>query len=141
DGMTRELLERLLDLPLAPPPDGGEALLLERLGLLALAGAAPAVALALGWARPSTPESPAWPDLRSREVAPGALHSVLILTAGEIIRRRAARGPLAVVLDDAHFADEILLGALEVATLAEAKAPIWICAFARPVFTADHPAW
>ncbi|MFO0757858.1 MAG: protein kinase [Byssovorax sp.] len=136
---VRELLGRLLDLPPTAPPDGGEALLVERLG--PHSSAAPAVALAIGWARSSGPEAPAWPDVRAQEAAPGALRSMLTLALGEVLRARAARRPLAVVLDDAHLAGEVLLGALEVATLAEAGAPIWIGVFARPSFAEDHAAW
>src|SRR5262249_40606771 len=48
---------------------------------------------------------------------------------------------LCVVLDDAHFADAAALDALEYAALAEAQAPIWICAFARPTFERTRRSW
>ena len=54
--------------------------------------------------------------------------------AGEAIRARARRRPLCVVLDDAQFADDTALDALEYAALAEAGAPLFICALGRPSF-------
>ncbi len=141
DRTLRELLERLLDLPAAPPPEGAEELLRERLDSIALGEMMPTVALALGWVLTSAGDAPMGPGLRTMEAAPGALRSALILATGEALRRQAARRPLALVLDDAHLADEVMLGALEYATLAEAGAPLWICAFGRPGFKTDHPAW
>ncbi len=141
DRTLRELLERLLDLPAAPPPEGAEELLRDRLDSIALVEMMPTVALALGWVLTSARTAPMGPGLRTMEAAPGALRSALILATGEALRRQAARRPLALVLDDAHLADELLLGALEYATLAEAGAPLWICALGRPGFKVDHPAW
>src|SRR5262249_39694757 len=57
------------------------------------------------------------------------------------LRRRAARRPLFVVLDDAHFASDVLLSALEYAALAESSMPIWICALGRPTFEQQCPSW
>ena len=45
---------------------------------------------------------------------------------GESLRERARAGPLAVLIDEAHFADDALLDALEVATLGGASAPLWV---------------
>jgi tetratricopeptide (TPR) repeat protein len=45
---------------------------------------------------------------------------------GEALRERARAGPLAVLIDDAHFADEALLDSLEEATRDGAGAPLWV---------------
>lgn len=86
----------------------------------------PAVALGLHLLGPDAPE------LRELLAAPGALRSFSLRALGELLRARAGRAPLCVVLDDAHLADDIALDALEYAALAETRAPIWICALSRP---------
>src|SRR5262249_33746388 len=73
--------------------------------------------------------------------APGALRSALTVAAGSALRRRAAKRPLFVVLDDAHWASDVLLSALEYAALAEGGAPIWICALGRGTFESASPSW
>lgn len=143
DPTVRELLQHALDLPPGPPADGGRALLASRLGA-ERAELVPAVALALGWADGDTsPEGAragaAWPDLRALTAAPGALRAAVSVAAGGALRRRAVRGPVLVVLDDAHLADDAALSALEYAALAEARAPLWICALARPSFEQARP--
>ena len=127
DRTLRELLQRALGLPAARPTDdgiGAKDLEIE-----------PAVALALGWLSADAPE------LKALRTAPGALRSALTAAAGEALRRRARRGPLFVVLDDAHLAEVPTLAALEYAALAEAGAPLWICALGRPSFTEAQPTW
>ena len=79
--------------------------------------------------------------LRTLEAAPGALRSALTAATAAALRGRAAGRPLVILLDDAHRADESALAALEYAALAEAGAPIWICAMGRPVFAEEHPSW
>ncbi len=104
----------------------------------------PAVALALGWVTPGTsgaPDSAMQPELRALRAAPGALRSALTVAAGEALRRRAAKRPLFVVLDDAHFASDVVLAALEYAALAESGAPLWVCALGRPSFEQQYPSW
>jgi tetratricopeptide (TPR) repeat protein len=150
DHTLSELLRRALALPAAPPPDGGADLLRERLG--AGAELAPAVALALGWvttaAEPVSTPAPETPSrsslaaaLRALSAAPGALRAGLTVATGDALRRRAAARPLFVVLDDAHYASDVVLSALEYAALAEGGAPIWICALGRPAFAEAQPAW
>jgi tetratricopeptide (TPR) repeat protein/tRNA A-37 threonylcarbamoyl transferase component Bud32 len=141
DQTMRELLGRVLDLPPAMPEGGGHALLQERLGPAGQADMLPAVALALGWAEPESSGASMGPGLRSLDAAPGVLRAALTLATGEALRRRAAKKPLVLLLDDAHFADEVLLGALEHAALAEARGRLWICALGRPSFADDHPTW
>lgn len=135
DQIVREILRQALDLPLASPLDGGQALLLRRLGRAKGADLWRSVALSMGWISEDATE------LRALEAAPGALRSALTVAAGEALRRRAARSPLFVVLDDAHFADDVALSALEYAALAEAGAPLWICALGRPTFEQPRPSW
>ena len=129
-----ELLRRLLKLPAEAPEDGGHALLAERLGgsgeqLWA------AAAFVLGWIDPEHP------DVRRLSAAPSALRLAASRAAGEALRRSAERKPVAVVLDDAHLADDALLDALEYATLKEARARIWACVLPLPNFARARPAW
>ena len=127
DHTLRELLQRALGLPAARPTEdstGAPTLEIE-----------PALALALGWLSADAPQ------LRPLRTAPGALRSALTAAAGEALRQRAARGPLFVVLDDAQFAEGSALAALEYAALAEAGAPLWICALGWPTFEAAYPTW
>jgi tetratricopeptide (TPR) repeat protein len=133
DPTLRALLCQALSLPTATPPDGGRALLSAQLGERGPELWAN-VALALDWVAPESTE------LRARAAAPLALRSAMIVAVSEALRR-AARGPLLVILDDAHLVDDVTLAALEHAALAEAGAPIWICALGRPSFEARHPAW
>jgi hypothetical protein len=93
----------------------------------------PAVALSLGWLTPDAPE------VRQLAAAPGGLRTAAMIAAGEALRRRAAAGPVFLVLDDAHLADAAALDAIEYAALAEASAPLWIAAFARPAFARARP--
>ena len=161
DHTLMELLRRGLDLPDRPPPDSGRGLLGARLG--PSGDLAPAVALALGWVSAAPPSTSGAPPgraglrpepragdtedeamlsaLRMLGAAPGALRSALTVAAGDALRRRAATRPLFVVLDDAHFASDVVLSALEYAAIAEERAPIWICALARPSFADEHPSW
>ncbi len=141
DQTMRELLTRALDLPPELPEGGGLDLLRARLGPAAPADALPAVALALGWAEKESTGASMGPGLRSLDAAPGVLRAALTLATGEALRRRAAQRPLVLLLDDAHFADEVLLGALEHAALAEARARLWVGLLARPSFADDHLTW
>ncbi|HVQ24028.1 MAG TPA: hypothetical protein VMV01_02575, partial [Planctomycetota bacterium] len=51
---------------------------------------------------------------------------------GLLLRSLAEDQPLAVLVDNGHYADESSLDAFELATLAEASAPLWIVIAARP---------
>ena len=119
-----ELLRRALELPMSPPAD------LKQLG-----EAWAAIAHALGWIDADHPE------VRRLAAAPGALRLATSRAAGEALRRRAAETPVALLLDDAHLADDATLDALEYATLEDAKARVWICVLARPGFTNSRPSW
>jgi len=57
----------------------------------------------------------------------------------EGLRRRAHDVPLVLLVDDGHLADPTSLDALEVATLAGTRAPLWVCVAARPALLALRP--
>jgi serine/threonine protein kinase/tetratricopeptide (TPR) repeat protein len=129
-----ELLRRLLDLPVEVPERGGKPLLLSLLGDAGenvWAGAAHA----LGWIDADHPE------VRRLASAPGALRLAAARAAGEALRRGAEQKPIALLLDDAHLADEATLDALEYATLKDVPARVWVCVLARPSFAGGRPSW
>ncbi|WP_437589570.1 serine/threonine-protein kinase [Sorangium sp. So ce1000] len=141
DRVVREILQRALSLPSSPPADGGSALLRRRFSGAQQARLGAAVALALGWISDDPLAEERYPELRALSAAPGALRAALAVAAGEALRRRSRRTPLFVVLDDAHVADDAALAALEYAALAEAQAPLFICAFGRPSFESARPSF
>jgi eukaryotic-like serine/threonine-protein kinase len=130
DGNLRALLGRCFTIPAEKPADRGEALLGE-LGPALW----PAAALTLGWMTPDEPE------LRTLAAAPGVLRATVSRSVGQALRRRARDRPMAVILDDAHYADDAMLEALEYATMPEAEVPLWICVAARPTFAQMKPSW
>lgn len=130
DATLRRLLRKLLDWPSAPPADGGLACAIAALGPLLGRELWPAVALAFGLLRPDAPA------LRDQGAAPGVLRSMIVRAAGEALRQRAARRPVCLILDDAQFADDATLDAIEFAALAEAAAPLWVCVCGQPSFEA-----
>ncbi|HET6922218.1 MAG TPA: serine/threonine-protein kinase PknK, partial [Anaeromyxobacteraceae bacterium] len=64
-----------------------------------------------------------------------------VRAGGALLRRRARARPVCLVLDDAHLADGAALDAIEYAALAEAGAPFFACALARPAFATRRAAW
>jgi tetratricopeptide (TPR) repeat protein len=130
DANLRALLGRCFALPIEKPADRGEALLAE-LGPQLW----PAAALTLGWMTPDDPE------LRTLAAAPGVLRATVSRSVGQALRLRAQNQPVAVILDDAHHADDATLAALEYATLPEAEVPLWICVAARPSLAQMKPSW
>jgi serine/threonine protein kinase/tetratricopeptide (TPR) repeat protein len=128
-----ELLRRVLDLP-KTQPENKRALLISRLGDTGEATWA-AVAHALDWLEA------AHPDVRRLAAAPGALRFASARAAGDALWRRAADKPIAVLLDDAHLADEATLDALEYATMKGARASIWVCVLAPLSFAGSRPSW
>jgi tetratricopeptide (TPR) repeat protein len=119
------------------PPEGSEAACRkqceELLGKALAHELWPAVAFSLGWTAPA--------DLRSLAAAPGALRSLAVRATGELLAATARVQPLLLLLDDAHFAEDVVLDALEYATRAESALPIWVCALARPGFERTRPHW
>ncbi|MCE9672441.1 protein kinase [Myxococcus stipitatus] len=107
----------------APGPDAtGPETLLERLRAEALEGLASAKPGARGGSAPLT-------DVRhaaARQLA-------------DALQRRAREQPRVLLVDDAHLADPTSLDALEMATLAEVQAPLWVCTFARPALLGLRP--
>jgi len=130
-----ELLRRSLDLPAEAPVDSGQKLLTEALatdlGRISWAAAA----FTLSWIDADHPE------ILRLAAAPGALRLASARAVGEALRIRARERPVAVLLDDAHLADDATLDALEYATLREAPGRIWVCAFVRPSFERTRATW
>ncbi len=133
----RMLLTQAMGAPPSPPADRGEQWLSRRLGSEAEA-LWPVLALALGWIGEDTTDLPVLKDLQA---APGALRSATARAAGVALRRLAVERPLCLLIDDAQWLDEITLDALEYALLEESRAPLWLCAFARPSFEKTRPFW
>ncbi|WP_437973382.1 protein kinase [Sorangium sp. So ce295] len=123
-----ELLGRVLDAPAEAPPDVA-AFCRERLGAALGEATWPSVAAALGWS-----------PLPARG-APASLHHGVVQALGEALRRRAQRGPVAVIVDDAHWADDALVDALEYATLDGSGVALWVLVAAHPRFEQVRRAW
>ena len=78
-------------------------------------------------------------ELRSLAAAPGALRSLAVRAAGELLAASARARPLLLLLDDAHFAEDVALDALEYAARAETeRAPLGLRA--GPPRLRAHPA-
>ncbi|OJH36243.1 serine/threonine-protein kinase PknK [Cystobacter ferrugineus] len=116
------------------PEELGLATCFELLGSRLCAELWPGVASALGWLTHTASE------VRSRAAAPGALRSLAMRAAGELLAARARRQPLCLILDDAHYAEETVLDALEYATRAGTRHPLWVCVLARSGFTRGRPS-
>lgn len=138
---VRELLVEAVGLPVGVDRELRPRVLRECLGSSATPEAVAALALALGWIAPNAEDTTEFPGLRALEAAPFALRATLTVAAGEALRRRAEIKPICIVLDDAHHADDATLSILEYATLAEAHAPMFVCALSRPVFREIRPSW
>ena len=133
--VLRELLNMLLGIPVAPAdPAQAKEELQARLGDVG-EGVAAAVAHVIGWLGADHPE------VRRILSAPGALRHAIARALGETLRRRALQKPLAVIIDDAHLADDATLDALEYATLPNAGIKLWVCALVRPSFLGARPNW
>ncbi|MCG8424303.1 MAG: protein kinase [Proteobacteria bacterium] len=135
DGLLRELLTLALDLPPVAPDDSGRALLVDRLGKDIGTQVWTGVALSLGWVSPEDT------SVRELAAAPGVLRSQASRACGEALLRRARKKPLAVVIDDAHWADESTLDALEYATGATRTGHLFCLVLALPKFTATRAQW
>ncbi|XXY17586.1 protein kinase [Sorangium sp. So ce216] len=68
------------------------------------------------------------------------LEGTAAATAPELARR-AAEGRLAVILDDAHWADRALLDALEAATLDGSGCRLWVFVTTHPRLLSARPTW
>ena len=127
---ARELLAWLLGVQGAPPADP-KALCIEKLGEAIAGEVWRAVASVLGWS--SSQENL---DLDTEAASFGLMRAI-----AEGLRRKASEGPLAVVLDDAHWADDIVLDALEYAAVEGASCPLWVVMTAHPRFENVRRLW
>jgi tetratricopeptide (TPR) repeat protein len=64
-----------------------------------------------------------------------------MLAIAAALKRRAKKGPVAVILDDAQRADDTVLDALEYATLDGYALPLWVLVTAAPPFEEVRRAW
>jgi serine/threonine protein kinase/tetratricopeptide (TPR) repeat protein len=138
DGTLRTLLRGTLSAFEHDDTDSeeqGYAAIQQRLGPTLGTELWPGVAATLGWYAPGGPELQSW------AAAPGALRSLAMRAAGELLAANARERPLCLIVDDAHFAEETALDALEYACLAEASVPLWVCVLARPGFEKSRPTW
>lgn len=71
----------------------------------------------------------------------GANHRGVMLAIAEGFRALARQGPIAFVLDDAHWADDVVLDAIEYVTLNEHACPLWIMVTAQPRFENVRGGW
>jgi tetratricopeptide (TPR) repeat protein len=128
DEALRALLSRALDLSPGAGEESARARFTAAVGTTLSAELWPAAALTLRLVAPEDTR------VRALAAAPGVLRSLAMRGAGEAIRARAMRRPVCLVLDDAQFADDTALDALEYAALAEAGVPLFVCALGRPAF-------
>ncbi|MCY1074238.1 serine/threonine-protein kinase [Archangium lansingense] len=140
EGTLRMLLRGALydfrgDTELTGSDHEGRATCFELLGPQLATELWPGVASTLGWLAPGAA------GLQSWAAAPGALRSLAMRAAGELLAARARRRPLCLLLDDAQHAEETALDALEYAALAESRLPLWVCVLARPGFERLRPSW
>ncbi|AUX47202.1 protein kinase [Sorangium cellulosum] len=125
-----ELLARVLDATPGAPPEDPRAFCAARLGEELAEETWRAVAAALGW----TPaeEIPA---------SPWSLRQSTMRAIAGGLRRRAREAPVAVILDDAHWADDAALDALEYATLDAPGCALWVLVAAHPRFEEMRRGW
>ncbi|WNG54580.1 protein kinase [Archangium gephyra] len=140
EGTLRMLLRGALydfrgDAELTGSDHEGRATCFELLGPQLATELWPGVASTLGWLAPGAA------GLQSWAAAPGALRSLAMRAAGELLAARARRRPLCLLLDDGQYAEETALDALEYAALAESRLPLWVCVLARPGFERLRPSW
>jgi tetratricopeptide (TPR) repeat protein len=130
----RSLLRAAFDLDAAIVTDVAEVrrACAARLGAAPGEAAWPAVAFALGLIAGSHPA------VAPLAGAPGAVRHAVAKAVAAALR---ARGPLAVILDDAHRADPTAIDALELATMTGSPARLVVVVAARPALTALRPGW
>ena len=71
----------------------------------------------------------------------GTPQGPLVRAVGDALRVAARERPTAIVLDDAHLAEHELLDALEYATLGGEPLPLWILVLAAPRFDQRRPGF
>ncbi|WP_437687649.1 protein kinase domain-containing protein [Sorangium sp. So ce176] len=127
---SSELLARVLDADVGAPPADPRAFCAERLGEELAEEAWKAVAAALGWMPPEQTGASPW-----------SLRQSTMRAIAEGLRRRAREAPVAVLLDDAHWADDAALDALEFATLDAPGCALWVLVAAHPRFEDMRRSW
>lgn len=127
---TRELLGCVLGAQEGPPAADAQAFCRGRLGEQLGDEVWAAVAVALGWM-----------TAEAAGVSPVAFQRGTMLALTEGLRRLARSGPVALVLDDAHWADDTALDALEYATLNAEGCPLWVLVTANPRFENVRRTW
>lgn len=66
---------------------------------------------------------------------------LLVRALGDELQEAARAAPLMVILDDAHLADDVLLDALEYATLGSPGVALWVVVSAHPRLERRRPQW
>lgn len=127
---SRELLARVLDVTEADRPSDPRELCITKLGAELGEEVWRAVSAALGWI-----------TVEETGAAPWALRQGTMRAIAEGLRRRARERPIAVIIDNAHWADEAALDALEYATLDAPGCPIWVLVTAHPRFEDMRRSW
>ncbi|WP_437658058.1 protein kinase domain-containing protein [Sorangium sp. So ce1182] len=127
---SSELLARALEVEGGAPPDDPRAFCAARLGEELAEEVWRAVAAALGWMPPEQAGASPW-----------SLRQSTMRAIAEALRRRAREAPVAVILDDAHWADDAALDALEFATLDAPGCPLWVLVAAHPRFEDMRRSW
>jgi tetratricopeptide (TPR) repeat protein len=143
DTLLRELAVVSLGLCGTPSPEQVHAACLELLGDELGETSFPAVAFVLGaLSEEAVALSPLW-------AASGTLRPTVAGAIARALRKRAQRQPLALLIDDAQWADQVSLDALELAALSpdaagaagEPRAALWICVTAHPTLLKRRHAW
>ena len=150
--LTRDMADAVSDLAVVPaeargffapagaraapvPPLVGRAALVSALAASARAsftGGRPGLVLLLG--RPGSGKSRVLSELADIARELGAAHIAIDGSrpdagdppGGEALRERARGGPLVVLVDNTHLADDAFLDSLEYATLGGASVPLWV---------------
>lgn len=130
---ARLLLRHVLQLPGALSAQQGKAVLIDKLGSDVASEVYESVGALLGWLSYDDPA------VKRLLAAPGALHASAARAIAEGLHQRARERPLCVVLDDAQWADDATLDALEQATSRESR--LWVCTLARPQLMHVRPDW
>jgi tetratricopeptide (TPR) repeat protein len=127
---SRDLLARVLDVTDGERPADPRELCMTKLGAELGDEVWRAVSATLGWI-----------TVEETGAAPWALRQGTMRAIAEGLRRRAIERPLAVILDNAHWADEAALDALEYATLDASGCPLWVLVTAHPRFEDMRRSW
>ncbi len=102
---------------------------------------------ALGNAPPSSVRQEAVSEADSEAVAElaagaaAARASAAVRRLGQTLRRVATKTPLAVIIDDVHYASDTTLDAIEYAALDAAGTALWIAVAAHPRLERRRPQW